>query len=448
MESLLLPIVDFDSLGRPIKEEDFSCLSMSSPTEDIPHSSPMGLEADLPSLDAESTSSPAPSTPNGSLLDDDCAPSSNSSTPPKRKRGSGGTKRKQVKRACSNCRKAHAGCDENRPCRRCVGGGKENSCKDVPRKKRSRSRTDTKDKTSYKKDKKNHANSILETLDADDLNHNINSAIDRKRKRRGCDNHTETDNSCSSDCHSSQGESDHNCESEYVEKQPKKRRNISQSASALKREKSFANSIHALSSSTSSIFSTHKIKSEHLDDLDLSPNYTLSAIKSEQDLENENTEEENIFDSDIIPSSNSTSAASKQLVFSTFTNYGNILNPNTSSQSNSTTSATNSNSWNINYGWDDGTSMENKLQDLLGEVKYSLNYQQHSLSIHSGENGYGVGIELEEEGKLGGIMGGEEIGKTLDLNTFFGGEGEFLGGAGSDENFIYGWEEILNGNNS
>jgi len=47
-------------------------------------------------------------------------------------------KRKQVKRACENCRKAHSGCDEERPCHRCKKRGEEDKCLDMPRKKRKR----------------------------------------------------------------------------------------------------------------------------------------------------------------------------------------------------------------------------------------------------------------------------------------------------------------------
>jgi len=43
-------------------------------------------------------------------------------------------KRKQVKKACANCRNAHTGCDHERPCKRCVGHGLEDSCVDVKRK--------------------------------------------------------------------------------------------------------------------------------------------------------------------------------------------------------------------------------------------------------------------------------------------------------------------------
>jgi hypothetical protein len=51
-------------------------------------------------------------------------------------------KRLQVPKACSNCRKMHAGCDHVRPCKRCVQNGLEATCVDVPRKKRvSKKRT-------------------------------------------------------------------------------------------------------------------------------------------------------------------------------------------------------------------------------------------------------------------------------------------------------------------
>jgi hypothetical protein len=46
------------------------------------------------------------------------------------------TKRQQVPKACSNCRKMHSGCDVERPCKRCVQNGLESSCLDLPRKKR------------------------------------------------------------------------------------------------------------------------------------------------------------------------------------------------------------------------------------------------------------------------------------------------------------------------
>jgi len=109
----------------------------------------------------EEESSGDVSSPNAET-DDEC---SSPSPPAKRRRGS--TKRKQVKRACSNCRKAHAGCDENRPCRRCVGGGKELTCKDVPRKKRTRAR--------IKKEKSSSSNA----------NYTLNTSSPTKETRNG-----------------------------------------------------------------------------------------------------------------------------------------------------------------------------------------------------------------------------------------------------------------------
>ena len=45
-------------------------------------------------------------------------------------------KRAQVPKACGNCRKMHAGCDTQRPCKRCKQNGLESTCEDIPRKKR------------------------------------------------------------------------------------------------------------------------------------------------------------------------------------------------------------------------------------------------------------------------------------------------------------------------
>lgn len=45
-------------------------------------------------------------------------------------------KRGHVSKACTNCRKMHAGCDKERPCARCVFNGWEATCVDTPRKKR------------------------------------------------------------------------------------------------------------------------------------------------------------------------------------------------------------------------------------------------------------------------------------------------------------------------
>eukprot|EP01114_Cavostelium_apophysatum_P015870 TRINITY_DN4410_c0_g1_i1.p1 TRINITY_DN4410_c0_g1~~TRINITY_DN4410_c0_g1_i1.p1 ORF type:complete len:512 (+),score=90.43 TRINITY_DN4410_c0_g1_i1:577-2112(+) len=47
-----------------------------------------------------------------------------------------GLKRTQVPKACANCRKLHAACDLQRPCKRCIQGGLIQMCSDVPRKKR------------------------------------------------------------------------------------------------------------------------------------------------------------------------------------------------------------------------------------------------------------------------------------------------------------------------
>jgi len=56
-------------------------------------------------------------------------PSLTSAPPVKMKRG-------HVSKACTNCRKMHAGCDHSRPCSRCVFHRMESTCIDVPRKKR------------------------------------------------------------------------------------------------------------------------------------------------------------------------------------------------------------------------------------------------------------------------------------------------------------------------
>ncbi len=45
-------------------------------------------------------------------------------------------KRLQVPKACTNCRKMHAGCETTRPCKRCKQNGLESTCADIPRKKR------------------------------------------------------------------------------------------------------------------------------------------------------------------------------------------------------------------------------------------------------------------------------------------------------------------------
>lgn len=45
-------------------------------------------------------------------------------------------KRKQVKQACTNCRKAHSACGKQRPCPRCVARKEEHKCIDLPRKRK------------------------------------------------------------------------------------------------------------------------------------------------------------------------------------------------------------------------------------------------------------------------------------------------------------------------
>ncbi len=46
-----------------------------------------------------------------------------------------GVRKPYVKKACVNCKNAHAACDEGRPCKRCVAMGMEQSCIDAERKK-------------------------------------------------------------------------------------------------------------------------------------------------------------------------------------------------------------------------------------------------------------------------------------------------------------------------
>jgi len=50
-------------------------------------------------------------------------------------------KRGHVSKACTNCRKMHAGCDRERPCSRCVFNGWDSTCVDTPRKKRISKKT-------------------------------------------------------------------------------------------------------------------------------------------------------------------------------------------------------------------------------------------------------------------------------------------------------------------
>jgi PAS domain S-box-containing protein len=57
------------------------------------------------------------------------------------------TRRKQVRKACTNCRKAHACCDEQRPCLRCVNLGLSSECVDAENKKRGRKRKNSGDQS-------------------------------------------------------------------------------------------------------------------------------------------------------------------------------------------------------------------------------------------------------------------------------------------------------------
>jgi len=62
----------------------------------------------------------------------------NPSTPNASQNGSGQSrpKRLQAQRACSNCKRLHARCDNERPCKRCSQNGLANTCVDLPRKRR------------------------------------------------------------------------------------------------------------------------------------------------------------------------------------------------------------------------------------------------------------------------------------------------------------------------
>ncbi|KAJ2351889.1 hypothetical protein GGH92_001578, partial [Coemansia sp. RSA 2673] len=70
------------------------------------------------------------------------SPTPSSAKPARTGRGA----KPHVPSACTNCKKAHLACDLQRPCRRCVGAGKCDTCKDVQHKKRGRPRS--KDKKS------------------------------------------------------------------------------------------------------------------------------------------------------------------------------------------------------------------------------------------------------------------------------------------------------------
>jgi hypothetical protein len=46
------------------------------------------------------------------------------------------TKRHQIQNACVHCKRLHAKCNEERPCRRCEENGLADSCVDAPKKQR------------------------------------------------------------------------------------------------------------------------------------------------------------------------------------------------------------------------------------------------------------------------------------------------------------------------
>lgn len=52
----------------------------------------------------------------------------------------GRARRRQVRKACTNCRRAHACCEEQRPCQRCINLGLTDDCRDAENKKRGRKR--------------------------------------------------------------------------------------------------------------------------------------------------------------------------------------------------------------------------------------------------------------------------------------------------------------------
>ncbi|KAJ3121239.1 hypothetical protein HK098_003831 [Nowakowskiella sp. JEL0407] len=88
-------------------------------------------------LDQTSPGMPMSCSVSGKLSDEDSITSRPKlgKAPTTRKRLTG---KPNVARACSNCKKAHLGCDESRPCGRCVGLGKQDTCIDVEGKKRGR----------------------------------------------------------------------------------------------------------------------------------------------------------------------------------------------------------------------------------------------------------------------------------------------------------------------
>ena len=72
--------------------------------------------------------------------DDDESTNSDGKTKGKSKSNKNKKRGSYTKRACINCRTAHAACDSGRPCKRCIQLGKADSCRDAERK-RTKKRT-------------------------------------------------------------------------------------------------------------------------------------------------------------------------------------------------------------------------------------------------------------------------------------------------------------------
>jgi hypothetical protein len=65
-------------------------------------------------------------------------PNSNDDSPKRKASTSKGVRKPYVKRACINCKNAHAACEPTRPCKRCINMGIAHECVDAERKKPNR----------------------------------------------------------------------------------------------------------------------------------------------------------------------------------------------------------------------------------------------------------------------------------------------------------------------
>jgi len=102
--------------------------SLTSPCSS--ETSPSSVQQQDQSNDTENPSSDA--------IADDSTPGATNTGKPTPKQ-----KRLQAQKACSNCKRLHARCDNERPCKRCIQNGLANTCIDLPRKRRmSRSYTE------------------------------------------------------------------------------------------------------------------------------------------------------------------------------------------------------------------------------------------------------------------------------------------------------------------